>query len=84
MPHTGEICEQVTEKNYIFRVTDELKQKIQNWATDDDTPNKKSRVVPEVIQNKFLDDLARHSSEISISRPYERLQWGIRVPNDES
>ena len=28
VPHTGEICEWVREDNYIFKATDELKNKV--------------------------------------------------------
>ena len=72
----GEVCEQVTEKNYVFQVAPHLRQLVTDWAQKSDT------VVPASIKNKVLDDLRRHSNEISISRPYDRLQWGIRVPQD--
>lgn len=39
-------------------------------------------MVPAAIKNKCFDDLEKQRLQISVSRPYERLQWGIRVPRD--
>jgi len=41
-------------------------------------------VVPEGIRNKVLQELETRKAEISVSRPSERINWGIPVPGDET
>ncbi len=41
-------------------------------------------MTPISAQRKVLEDIEKQHSEISISRPSDRLSWGIPVPNDPS
>ena len=66
----------IAEKNYVFEVTQEMKSHIKDWVT--------KNVGPESIKNKVLDELELRMAEISVSRPTERIHWGIKVPGDES
>jgi len=45
---------------------------------------KPQSVVPEGVRNKVLQELEQRKAEISVSRPSERISWGIKVPQDES
>ena len=42
------------------------------------------RVAPETIRNKVLHEIETRKDELSVSRPTERIHWGIRVPDDEA
>lgn len=55
-------------------MSEELRQEVKEWAH--------GAVTPETALSKLLDDLEKQNSEISISRPSDRLHWGIPVPND--
>ena len=41
-------------------------------------------VTPDRIKNRVLNELTDMKPEISVSRPAERLHWGIKVPDDNS
>lgn len=75
---TGEVLERVSESNYVFRISEADRQKVRAWAQHEGS------VVPAAARNKVLDDLERQNPEISVSRPLERLEWGIKVPGDAS
>ena len=51
VPGSGEVCDYVTEENYVFKFNTEMKDKIANWATETDA------VQPLSVRNKFLTDL---------------------------
>lgn len=70
----GELCEKVSEQNYIFKVKD--KEAILKWA--------ETAVLPKFLAKKCQSDIETQHSEISVSRPSSRLSWGIQVPNDDS
>ena len=74
----GEVLERVSESNYVFRIAEVDRQKVRAWAKQEGT------VVPASARNKVLDDLERQNPDISVSRPLERLEWGIKVPADAS
>jgi methionyl-tRNA synthetase len=60
----------------VFHVSETNREKVRGWAESE------TAVVPISAQKKVLDDLERQNSEISISRPKDRLHWGIPVPGD--
>ena len=39
-------------------------------------------MTPSFALRKVLDDLERQNDQISVSRPRDRLHWGIQVPSD--
>jgi len=67
---TREELELLEEKNYVFKISKELKQEIQIWLSCES-------VQPEHLRNKLLDDLEQKGLEISVSRPLSRISWGI-------
>ena len=72
---TGEELELLREKNYVFKISADLREEIQAWLMSE-------AVQPERLRNKLLDDLEQRGLEISVSRPTSRISWGIQVPGD--
>lgn len=40
--------------------------------------------MPDTIRNKVISEIETRKDDISVSRPTERLHWGLRVPGDET
>ncbi|CAK1368068.1 putative methionine--tRNA ligase, mitochondrial [Cercospora beticola] len=75
---TGKEVEWTSEANYHFRLGDFREKLLRFYEENPDYIVPKSRMDDVVHQVKAgLEDL-------SISRPAERLTWGVRVPTDES
>jgi methionyl-tRNA synthetase len=72
----GEVTE-ITESNYFFR----LKQH-QPWLIELLTANEKF-IFPAFRRNQVLEFLKEPLNDLCISRPKERLEWGIPLPFDE-
>lgn len=45
---TGEVCDYVTEENYVFTFDDSLREKVVQWATREGT------VLPKQVKTKLL------------------------------
>ncbi|KAJ9668720.1 methionyl-tRNA synthetase [Coniosporium apollinis] len=75
---TGKEVEWTSETNYHFRLSAFRDRLLSFYAENPDWVKPASRMA-DVVQavSSGLEDL-------SISRPVERLSWGIRVPDDES
>lgn len=70
--------EKVQEENYFFKLstfTPQIKQAIESDAY---------RVVPEVRKNEILSVINEGLEDISVSRPKDKIGWGIPVPGDTS
>jgi len=65
-----------SEKNYFFKMS-----KYQNWLIKHIKENP-SFIEPERHRNKVLSFLQDPLSDLCISRPKERLSWGIPLPFD--
>lgn len=68
--------EKLEEENYFFalsKFTDAIKKAINDGAFN---------IVPETRKNEILSLLDGGLEDISISRPAEKLVWGIPVPGD--
>ena len=68
--------EQLTEENYFFKLsafTVKVKQAIE---TDE------LRVIPDSRKNEILSLINDGLEDISISRPKDKISWGIAVPDD--
>ncbi len=74
--HLGKQLEEVEEENYFFRLSN-YKEQLREYL------NKPESVVPEWRRKEALQILGDFG-DFSISRPKERLQWGIPVPGDDS
>ena len=72
----GEVTE-ITESNYFFRLS-----KYQDWLVNYLKANEHF-VFPRHRQQQVLEFLAEPLNDLCISRPKERLEWGIPLPFDE-
>jgi len=75
---TGKEVEWTSEVNYHFRLSS-FKDRLLDFY--DANPN---FVVPVSRMNDVVRWVSNGLEDLSISRPVERLSWGIRVPGDES
>ena len=41
-------------------------------------------VIPDSSRNHLISFLTEGINDISVSRPFSRLQWGVQVPNDHN
>ncbi|KAI5780809.1 methionyl-tRNA synthetase [Geopyxis carbonaria] len=73
---TGKTVEWTSETNYHFRLS-ELQPKLKQWYEDNP-----EWVVPAVRHRDLAADIDAGLGDLSISRPQERLSWGVPVPDD--
>lgn len=70
--------ERLEEENYFFALSKyqgAIKEKIENSSF---------RVIPDTRRNETLSLIRGGLEDISISRPKDKLDWGISVPGDDS
>ncbi len=87
-PFTGEVhmasaetnskVEWVEEKNYCFRMTAFKDRLLDFYKANPDW------IEPAYRVNEVIEWVTNHLEDLSISRPAQRLCWGIRVPHDPS
>lgn len=75
---TEKEVEWTSEKNYHFRLS-ELKDRLLSFYSENP-----DFVVPATRMDEVVKAVSEGLPDLSISRPVERLSWGIRVPGDES
>ncbi|MDB6170151.1 MAG: metG [Verrucomicrobia bacterium] len=71
----GEVTE-ITETNYFFKL-----RGYQQWLVDFLTQNE-NFIFPRFRQKQVLEFLKEPLNDLCISRPRERLEWGIPLPFD--
>ena len=77
-PDHGKEPERVTEENYLLKMS-ELGEKLAEKIRSDEL-----KITPQTRKNEILSFLEKHKLEdISISRPREKISWGIPLPFDE-
>jgi len=69
---------QLEEENYFFRLS-AYTAKIKAAIEKDEL-----RIIPETRKNEIMSVLNEGLTDISISRPVDKLTWGIPVPGDET
>ncbi len=70
--------EKIEEENYFFRLssyTDEIKKRIESGSF---------QIVPKTKRNEILSVINEGLEDISISRPKDKIEWGIPVPGDHT
>ena len=77
-PDCGRKVEYIKEWNYFFRMG-----KYQDWLIQYIKDNPRF-IMPESRRNEVLGFLGRPLGDLCISRPKERLSWGIPLPFDEN
>jgi methionyl-tRNA synthetase len=75
---TGKEVEWTSEANYHFRLSAFKNRLLEFYKAN---PN---FIVPVSRMNDVVRWVSEGLEDLSISRPVERLSWGIRVPDDES
>lgn len=75
---TGKEVEWTSEPNYHFRLS-AFKDPLLQFYEENPT-----FVVPQARMNDVKKWVSEGLEDLSISRPVERLSWGIRVPDDET
>ncbi|KAK0665585.1 mitochondrial putative methionyl-tRNA synthetase [Cercophora samala] len=73
---SGSKVEWVEERNYHFRMT-ALRERLLRFYAENP-----GWVVPAKRMSDVVDWVENHLTDLSISRPVNRLSWGIRVPGD--
>lgn len=75
---TGKEVEWTSENNYHFRMS-ALKDRLLQFYYDNPT-----FILPSTRMKDVVDQVKSGLEDLSISRPVERLDWGIPVPDDKS
>ncbi|CAO1617768.1 unnamed protein product [Sympodiomycopsis kandeliae] len=75
---TGQRVEWTSEENYKFKMT-AFKDQLIQWLENDPLA-----ILPRSRHEQILEEVRTNLEDLSISRPSSRLDWGIRVPNDDS
>jgi methionyl-tRNA synthetase len=75
---TGKEVEWTSEQNYHFRLSDFRDRLLDFYRRNPEF------VVPSVRMAAVVKDVENGLQDLSVSRPVERLSWGIPVPDDES
>ncbi len=75
---TGREVEWTSEVNYHFRLSSFRDRLLKHYKENPDF------IVPSSRMSFITKEVEAGLEDLSVSRPVSRLQWGIRVPNDES
>ncbi|KAK5082804.1 methionyl-tRNA synthetase [Lithohypha guttulata] len=75
---TGKEVEWTSETNYHFRLSAFRDRLLEHY---DQHPQ---FIVPSMRMNFIKKEVEAGLSDLSVSRPSSRLQWGIRVPDDDT
>jgi methionyl-tRNA synthetase len=77
-PTHPQAYQKLEEENYFFRLSkynDQIKQVIESGEF---------QIVPDTKRNEILAVLKEGLEDISISRPKDKLEWGVAVPGDKT
>lgn len=77
-PDTGGEVQKIQEDNYFFRMS-----KYQDWLIEYIQANPEF-IQPEMRRNEVLGFLKQPLEDLCITRPKERLKWGIEYPGSDS
>jgi methionyl-tRNA synthetase len=77
-PHHDRPYEKVEEENYYFRLSD-FKTPISAAISKNEF-----EIIPKTRRNEIRQLLEDGLEDISISRPKDKISWGVPVPGDES
>lgn len=75
-PHHNKPYEVLKEENYFFKLSAYAPKIIE--AIEKNT----FRILPDTRRNEILNVLKEGLDDISISRPKDKISWGVPVPND--
>jgi methionyl-tRNA synthetase len=75
-PNHPQAYQKLEEENYFFKLskyTDKIRETIESGSF---------QIVPQTRKNEILSLLKEGLDDISISRPVDKLDWGVPVPGD--
>jgi len=75
---TGKEVEWTSERNYHFRLSAFRESLLEFYERNPEF------IVPRTRMQEVVREVTAGLEDLSVSRPVERLQWGIRVPTDPS
>lgn len=73
---TGKEVEWSSETNYHFRLSDFKDRLLELYKT--------GFITPEKYATDIIKSVSSGLQDLSVSRPTQRLTWGIRVPTDDT
>jgi methionyl-tRNA synthetase len=76
--HPNKPLERLSEENYLFRFSKyvpKVMEKIESGELN---------IIPGFRKTEMLNLLRNNEGDVSFSRPFERVPWGIKVPGDET
>ena len=76
-PECNRAVEKIKEKNYFFKMS-----KYQKWLVDYINENQ-DFIQPEFRKNEVLGFLREELTDLCLSRPKNRMSWGIELPFDK-
>ena len=76
-PNHNRPYEKIEEENHIFKLS-AYGDRIQNAIESGDL-----EILPESRRNEILNVIKEGLNDISISRPKDKIEWGIPVPDDK-
>lgn len=76
--HPNKPLEKLSEENYVFRYSKYVPKVIEKIESGE------LEIVPEFRKTEMLNLLKSNEGDVSFSRPFERVPWGIKVPGDDS
>ncbi len=76
-PDTGGEVQKIQEENYFFKMS-----KYQDWLIETIQKNP-TFIQPEMRKNEILGFLKQPLEDLCITRPKDRLKWGIPYPGSE-
>lgn len=77
-PNHNREYEKIKEENYFFKLSafsDQIKQAIKSGDF---------RILPQTRKNEIMSLIEKGLEDVSISRPKDKISWGIPVPGDDS
>jgi methionyl-tRNA synthetase len=77
-PDHPQAYQKLEEENYFFALS-KYTQRIKDAIDNDEL-----RIVPQSKKNEILSLLKEGLDDISVSRPKEKLDWGVPVPGDKT
>jgi len=77
-PEHPQAYRKLEEENYFFRLSNYNEQLLKVIESDE------LLIVPKTRKNEIVSLLREGLDDISISRPADKLEWGIPVPGDKS
>jgi len=77
-PNHPQAYKRLEENNYFFKLSKYSKQILEAIEKDE------MKIIPETRKNEIVSLLKSGLQDISISRPKNKLDWGIEVPGDNT